>query len=321
MAALNIYSIIFHGNCIDGWISAYIARVALINTGMVNMYAVSPNHRNTWPALSLLTKTHIMLLDVSVPKKVRDEWYAAGAYGIHCIDHHESSKAHWKAKECPINTSYCTAYQTWAYFYPRNPVPEWIAVIDRIDRWDNPSYEDRCIREILNQISHLPVKKAFDEAIHLTGQFIHNYELPGGKVAIIEQGKVILDQKDASLLSLLNHGTFLQFNQELLLLWGLPASWLGVNGFIINTTDVVLDSTEAAHIVFMHYPATQIFINYRSKVISGTDGIAKTLYIYSARSREFNLTEGTIFKGHLTSAGATIIKEDMYVLPFVIATP
>jgi hypothetical protein len=316
--ALNVYSIVFHGNCIDGWLSAYIARTALINNGMVNMYAISPNQKSTWPALPLLAKTHILLLDVSVPKNTRDEWFAAGAYSIYCIDHHESAKAHWKPRECPINTAYCAALQTWIYFYPQLAIPDWLSLVDRIDRWDNPTYEDRCIREVLNQIAHLPVKKAFDDAINLTDVFIHNYNLPGGKEAAIAQGKIILDQKDLSLLGLLNRGTFLQFNQDLIQMWALPQTWLGANAFIINTTDIVLDSTEAAHLVFTHYPATQIFINYRSKSVH-VGGVSKTMYVYSARSRAFNLTEGTILKGHHTAAGASLIKEDAPVLPFIIA--
>jgi hypothetical protein len=313
------YTIMFHGNCIDGWFSTYIALSALKTVGNVKMFPISPSQPNTFPDMAEITGSHIILLDVSVPESQRNTWINGGALSVNCIDHHASAVEHWPVGACPINTESCAALQTWKHFYPGMAVPFWLNHIDRIDRWDNPTYEDRCIREVLNVIAHKPVEKKINEAISLTESFLRSMNDTNGVVTVISQGKIILDQKDAALLSILNKGTFHTFTQEYITGWALPSSWLGANVFIIDNTNITLDTTEAAHIVFQHYPQVNIFINYRKKVLHGKGPKEKTMYVYSARSRGFNITEGTIFRGHATSAGASLIKGEAPMLPFLLS--
>jgi hypothetical protein len=320
MATFNKFTILFHGNCIDGWFSAYIAHTAIKNQGPVNMFPISPSQPNTWPKANEMAETHILLLDVSVAEVHRAAWIAAGALSVNCIDHHASAIEHWPAVNNPINTASCAALQTWQRFYPGVETPFWLHHIDRIDRWDNPTYEDRCVREVLNEIAHKPVQKKLAEAFALTETFLTNMSTPLGVMTVINQGKQILDQKDAKLLAVLNQGTFHTFTQEYITGWNLPASWLGANVFIIDNTNITLDTTEAAHIVFQHYPQVNVFINYRKKTLygRGPNAVEKTMFVYSARSRGFDLTEGTILKGHKTSAGATLIKGEAHILPFLL---
>jgi len=262
MATANKYTILYHGNCIDGWFSAYIAQSALKALGTVTMYPISPNQPNTWPKTSEMAGSHIVLLDVSVAKEHRDAWTAGGALSIMCIDHHASAVEHWPTGSCPIDTSCCAAVQTWRYFCGALPVPFWLAHIDRIDRWDNPTYEDRCVREVLNIIAHKPVEKKLDEAIALTEVFLVQMASPLGIMGVIHQGKQILDQKDTALLAILQRGIFLAIGQEHIDAWKLPQSWLGATIYLIDNTHITLDTTEAAHLVFLHYPAVTAFINF-----------------------------------------------------------
>lgn len=322
MAATKNSTILFHGNCIDGWFSAYIAHSVLKNQGVVNMFPISPSQPNTWPKTSEMAGTHILLLDVSVAESHRAAWMAGGALSVGCIDHHASAVEHWPTGACPINTAACAALQTWQTFYPGVEVPFWLHHIDRIDRWDNPTYEDRCVREVLNDIAHKPVQKKQAEAFALTEMFLANMSNPLSVMMVVQQGKQILDQKDAQLLGILgSRGTFHTFTQEYVTGWNLPASWLGANVFIIDNTNITLDTTEAAHIVFMHYPHVNVFINYRKKTLygRGPSAVEKTMYVYSARSRGFNITEGTILKGHPTAAGASLIKGEAPMLPFLLS--
>lgn len=312
------YSILYHGNCIDGWFSAYLAYYALSQTGEVNMYPISLNHHHTWPSHMQITGSHVLLLDVSVAESFRNEWMAAGILSINCIDHHASAIEHWLPEMCPINTASCAAVQTWHTFYPEQAVPFWLMHIDRIDRWDNPTYEDRCIREVLNIISHKPVQKLLDEAFALTAAFLLNMMTVEGFQTTVEQGRRILEKKDAELMAILMNGSIHDLTQEYLDAWRLPENWLGTRVFIIDNTNITLDSTEAAHLVFEHTPDIVAFINYRKKLMFYGDGPSKTMYTYSARSRGFNLTEGTILRGHETSAGASVLREDTDVLPFVV---
>lgn len=305
------YTILFHGNCIDGWFSAFIAHSVLKNNGYVHMYPISPSQTNTWPSILQITGSNILLLDVSVPQHYRDMWMKGGAFSIKCIDHHQTSIEHWPVDACPIQTESCAALQTWQYFYPNMEIPIWLHHIDRVDRWDNPTYEDRCIREVLNEIAHKPVQKLFDEAFSMTDQFLMNMSNPIGTSAIIQYGKDILEKKDAELLSILTDGAIYTFDQDYISHWQLPNTWLDKRVFIIDNTGITLDTTEAAHLVFELHNV-DVFINYRRKNIT---------YTYSARSREFNISEGTVLKGHPTSAGATLIRGQVPVLPFLLHDP
>jgi hypothetical protein len=239
---------------------------------------------------------------------------------VTCIDHHESSIAHWSADECPVNTSHCAAIQTWQHFYPQQEIPFWLHAIDRIDRWDNPTDDDRCFREILNIIAHKPVQKKMEEAIAMTEQLMTHLNDPLQTRMYLLQGKEILEQKDAQLAQILSNGTYHTFTPEYIQAWNLSPSWLGANVFIIDNTDMVMDSTEAAHLVFMYNPGLHAFINYRKKTFYSYQPkpIQKTMYVYSARSRGFDLTEGTIFRGHPTSAGASLVVGEAPHFPFLL---
>jgi hypothetical protein len=320
MSTSNQVTILFHGNCIDGWFSAYIAYYALKNSNIISMFPISPSQTHTWPSDKEMAGTHILLVDVSVSQTHRDAWTKAGALSIQCIDHHASSIEHWPSENCPINTESCAAIQTWKHFFPQLEIPFWLHHIDRIDRWDNPTYEDRCIREILNEIAHKPVNKKIDEALIMTEKILFIINTPQGIIDTIARGKEILDKKDASLLMILNNGTIHTFTPDYIVGWNLPESWLNANVFIIDNTNIVFDTTEAAHLVFTHYPAINVFINYRKKTLygRGPNAVVKTMYVYSARSRNFNLTDGTIFKGHPTAAGASLIKGEAPILPFLL---
>jgi hypothetical protein len=325
------YSLLFHGNCIDGWFSAYIAHTALKATGPINMFPISPSQTNTWPKMAEMKGRHVLLLDVSVAESHRTAWLAGGALSVNCIDHHASAVEHWPAAACPIDTTRCAAVQTWQRFYPGTEIPFWLHHIDRVDRWDNPTYEDRCVREVLNNIAHKPVQKKLAEAFTLTELFLANISNPVGMAMVMAQGKQILDGKDAALMATLSGGSFHTFTAEYIAGWGLPAHWLGANVFIIDNSNITLDTTEAAHLVFQHYPAVNVFINYRKKTVflkgrvaaegvMGEPDQVKTMYVYSARSRGFNLTEGgSILRGHPTAAGATLTVGEAPVIPFLLA--
>jgi hypothetical protein len=231
---------------------------------------------------------------------------------------------HWPAEDNPIHTESCAAVQTWQFFYPQSPVPEWLHCVDRIDRWDNPTEEDRCLREVLNLIAHKPVQRKFAEAYADTDAFLQNINKEGGLATIIEQGRVILKQKEEALFQVLGKGNILTVTDQHVTTWQLPASWMGITLYIIDNTNIVFDSTEAAHQVFTYYPECKVFINYRKKTFleKGDMAVEKTVYVYSARSREFDLTkDGSLFRGHPTSAGVSLVQGEAPLIPFLLAAP
>jgi hypothetical protein len=285
------------------------------------MYPIAPGQPNTWPSAAVLEGTHVLMVDVSVPEATRDHWMAHGALSIQCIDHHASAVEHW-SECCPIHVESCAAIQTWQHFYPALPIPFWLQQIDRMDRWDHPTEDDRSIREILIHISHRPVKKRFDQAIQMTEDFLKKVSTQKGWSEIVEKGRAILEKKDAALRETLAAGRTVVISETELLAWHLPETWLGKLVYLMDNTDQPFDSTEASHLVFTHYPETDVFINYRKKsfrVGRGKNAMVmdQQMIVYSARSQSLSLTEGTVLRGHPTSAGASLLIGEAAFFPFI----
>ena len=315
-------TILFHGNCIDGWFSAYFAYHALRYNGEIQLFPIAPSQPNTWPSAETMEGTDVWLLDVSVPEHFREEWLEAGARSVSCIDHHATAIEQWPADMCPIHTECCAALQTHQHFYPDTPVPEWLHSIDRIDRWVDVSYEDRCLREFLYVIARKPVQRQMAAAFQETDQFIHcmtNY--PKTYDWYLSEGQKILIAKDASLKKILTEkGTFLTIDDELQVKWDLPQSWNGIRAFIMDNSDVALDTTEASHLIFTENTDVRVFINYRKKLFytKGAQRVMKSMTVYSARSNGIDLTVGTVLRGNPSSAGASLVQGEASHFPFLL---
>jgi hypothetical protein len=318
-------SIIFHGNCIDGWFSAV---VYLLNTpaswgATVNYYPISPNLPWTWPKTESLRGHHVVVTDVMVTEAIMSEWRSVAA-SFFCVDHHESSRATavHHADCCVHDTMYSATALMWKTLCPAQPIPDWVEEIDRIDLWRNVTDDDRAIREVLHQIALLPVNHdsytAFTKAIN----YIQRRQAdPASKAVFVEEGSLMLKAKEDGLKGILTRGSIVEITPERVVQWNLSADWEGKKGFLIDTTGVTLDSTEAAHLALKEHPEADFFVNYRLKTYINRQQITEKTYIYSARSREgFNLTKGSILAGHPCAAGASIMLTGVDdIIPFVIA--
>lgn len=329
-SAPRILSLVFHGNCIDGWFSAYILQGTYTATHTINYYPISPNMSHTWPTTEKITGTDVILADVSVPEGVLVEWEAVAA-SVFCIDHHATTAPQWKcahrAGRCVHDTEACAALLTWRHVFGADcHVPEWIHQVDRIDRWHNVTRMDRVLREHLHTIAQLPVRGNVAEAIRLTNEYIVAHVTvpvyPQYLGAIIAKGETALSAKEDEIRAVLRGGTgkVVTIMPAMCEMWKLdPDAWVGKRGFIIDTTGIPIDSTEAGHIAMDDY-GVEFFINYRLKTYTNPRGVTTKTYIYSARSKDsVNLTEGgTIFSGHPCSAGASLrIEKEGAVAPFV----
>jgi hypothetical protein len=309
------YSILYHGNCIDGWFSAYLAYTYLAKQGDVNiqMFPIGPGMAHTYPAIEKVNGTHMWLLDVSLPLETRNAFIRKGVQTINCIDHHASSIQHWDEKENPIDIESCAALQTFKYFFPEHEVPEWLNIIDRIDRWDNVSESDLCIREILQSIASKTAYKSYEgksyqaSAFQQTYNFIRDFEKLGLDM-LVNKVRRDYELKCDQLRKLVKTGSFVKIEAIHLMQWELSDRWLDTTLFIMDTTNVIMDSSLASYIAFKEYPDAQVFINYRIKSYMSILQVT-----YSARSSSqfkepFNLItpEDSIFKGHATAAGANV---------------
>lgn len=306
-------SLIFHGNCIDGWFSAYIIYRSWIQvTTNIAFYPISPNLAHTWPSLEQVTGTEIIMTDVSVPEETMVAWKSVAA-SFYCIDHHASSKDLMSSMSCCLHdTGACATYLVWQVMHPGLPIPEWVKQIDRIDRWDNVTEDDRAMREILHQIALMPVKGCVADAICNSQIYILANDLatlgdPIQLNGMRHDGMIALREKEVRLANILERGSSITITKSIADVWQIPESWIDKTGFIIDTTGIILDSTEAGFLAFKQNESAEFFINYRVKdYFNRRTQLLERTYIYSARAREgFDLTSYSLFAGHPCSAGAS----------------
>ena len=139
-----------------------------------------------------------------------------------------------------------------------------------------------------------------------------------------EKGEVQLKKKDARLHHIIEtKGKIIVVDDALLVEWRVPETWLGLKVFLMDTTDVILDTTEASYLVFSKHDDVAVFINYRNKTFytKPRGGVMKSMVVYSARSAvsfHLNLNDGTVLRGHPTSAGASLVRGEAEHFPFIL---
>jgi hypothetical protein len=301
------HSILFRGNSLDAFIATYLMDSYFM--GETKLYPISAHQTNTWPGKQDIAGSHIIMIDVNVPENVRTIWMKHGVLSVNWIDRYDSSYT-------PITYTEEMSVTRRVYMFTNRSVvvPAWIYTIDRIARWFKITHEDRCIREMLDEVVHMPVKGRVKEAMENAYHIIQLLEkTPTEYAQFIQCGAQKLHVKDAALMQVLSAGRIHIFSAEHIQKWGLSSNWLGANVFLLENTNCIIDTNEAAHLTFLAYPGLHVFINYRKKSMHG-----KTTYIYSARSQSFDLTaDGGIFKGHSNAAGASISEDDaMFTPPF-----
>ena len=319
-AADTLLHIVFHGNCIDGWLSAYIAHtgyhslaasagISYSNVKGVQLWPISPNQEWTWSKIPI-RGCHVLLLDVSLPEKSLAAWERV-ALSVYCVDHHVSSVSTWERRPlaATLRTDRCATWLTWELVYPELPVPDWVALVDRIDRWADVTEEDRALRELLYPIALLPVKGQFEEAIVATRQFIQLHAFPSFRSLQIEKGKGALARKVDDFKTILEKQPvcMLTVEEAHCALWGLPSTWEGHTVFIVDGTGVAVDSTDASASIFDMYPEVSVFVTYRHKFYTNRwSGRKEHTVLYSVRANEkagIDLTAGDVFAGHPCAAG------------------
>lgn len=313
----KLLNILYHGNCIDGWFSAYIIYSALKDKYEdVHFMPISPNQPRTWPKLHDILQRDIILTDVMVDKEALEDWSAV-ANSVFCIDHHETTKDTMCSMSNALHdTSCCATMLAWKKYYPEKEVPKWVEQINRIDMWTDITDDDRAMREILNPLAH-----QCDCYLIQTEFLIENFDNEEHHKSIMRIGHEQLREKDEGLKLLFRakNGRVMKLTEEKCEQWGLSTEWVGKKGYIIDTTNVVIDSTEAGYVALQENPEADFFCNYRRKEFIRKDTQKKEVaYVYSVRAQPgMDVTIDGVFAGHKTSAGANIVKGTRK-LPFVM---
>lgn len=306
-------TIIYHANAIGGWFSAFFADAYYQAAGVPQrqLFPMTPGTIPSSDDLQFLIGTHVLLLDLSIDPLTRAQWLALGVLSIDCIDSHASSISHW---ETPIHTHQCTLLQVLRRFTSDPVFPSWVYAIDRFERWDNPSLEDRALRLHLLPIATLPCNHpnpvlGLELATQRTLDFIAACSDPQAYQALLDRSLTLLAASSSHFGSLLDsYGKSIRLSPSLLRQWNLPSSWKHKSVFLFHVRSS-FDSSEAAHHVLSRRPDVDVCVFYRYR--DSSDSVT-----YSIRSRQLDLTRATPFIGHASSAGATLpVSHSMPFLP------
>ena len=306
-AASPKYSLVYRGNAIDGWIATFIAYTALKEKSIasITFYPISAGREVTNKQIISWVGSHVLFLDLSVSAETEKRMAAAGVLSTETMD--------YRLDEAKL----CSSRLVWRKWYAHQDEPFWLTAVDRISRWDQPTFEDRCLREVLTKVSHMPptdaVRATETLMTWMTTPYCAEFQ------SLMAQGHVSLSEKDAHLMAILCLGHVHDIREEDAVLWGLTPEWVGLRVFLLENSDTVIDTNEAAYLVFGHFQDVAAFINYRKKVRRDLTGNLGLIYLYSARSRGFDLTSGGFFQGQKQSAGAQRIIQNESPLPFVTA--
>jgi hypothetical protein len=311
---------------VDGLIAAFIAYTALRDSGSVTFETMCAHHRMKPSHLLSWASTHVLFLDLIPTEEDKQFLLSGGALCVKHIDYRDRNTSFWG-----IDTTFSTASHAWDSWYSQQEKPFWLTSMDRIALWEQPTWEDRCLREILTNVVHMPPSDAIrsTEALMAWMTTPHCAEFQG----LMAQAHVRLAEKDAMLNHhLTQHGRVLCIQEQDAQVWKLSSEWVGLNVFLMDNSNITIDTNEAAHLVFSTLPNVGVFINYRKKLRHNpVTKQAEMTYLYSGRSVAFDLTtggkggkggKGGFFSGQECSAGASVLAgaEPLPFQPYSLAS-
>lgn len=309
---------IYHGNCTDGFAAFSIYHKWAMTKGWTVVgYPVAPQDARTWPAIPS-TEFTVAFLDVVPDGTALLLWEKAASHTT-IIDHHASSSEAFlsdpvvgnfpqkKGQVIHFSIESCAAILAHTKYYPLEPVPDWLRHVDRVDRWTDVTPHDLALRESLHAIAKIPVSHPGPEgtarALALLDTFIRLYSASGpDALDLIAESERLLAAKKTKLDALLSNPrrtSRIKVDPDYCEETWCPPSWCGQVIFSIDTTGVYgFDSTLASHLVFTKCPEVTVFINYNQ--------FADRNYKYCVRSRDFDVTQGDLFRGHPCAAGGVL---------------
>lgn len=184
--------IFFHKMDHDGKLSGAIAR-KYFEEKKEPFYLYPYNYDQPLPIGEFDKTDKIFFLDVVCQPYTGMQALIDSGYDVIICDHHKSfleTEIHKQTKgNCSLDFAGCEL--TWKYFYPNEPVPEFVRLLGRYDMWDkyNEEWETRILpfqwgmRN--NRTDPVNYYAIWDDLFHDNDQSIMN--------AIMEEGQIILN--------------------------------------------------------------------------------------------------------------------------------
>lgn len=226
--------IMYRGNTIDGWLSAYLFFSKYSNSRIVKLWAFDPHNHKTYPAATYAKNYDIYLVNGCIAIEYLEKWI--DEYNI-CIcryfDNHSDAvdyitlihRSNEKNGECVIekneNDVFCTSYWdkymsydintstfklVYSYLYKDNKDNKdkkdlsWISAMDRIIMWKNLSIDEKAIHKLFHSISVEHNKSNVGDGLKMTRKIISKLfeEESSNKDEILEKyrKKIIEEQEN-----------------------------------------------------------------------------------------------------------------------------
>lgn len=131
--------VIYHGNCADGFTSAWLANMAFAGNVQTKEWRVDAVAGFYGEAPPDVTGRQVFILDFSYPVEDMNV-ISAQADHVIVIDHHESAirkigETRWHNVELNLSTERSGAYLTSLYFWPDREPEDMVKLVDDRDRW------------------------------------------------------------------------------------------------------------------------------------------------------------------------------------------
>lgn len=321
-AATNI---IFQGNSIDGWMSAYLTGL-VCSADLVYFYPIDARAPATWPAAEKLAPGAVIFADccpTGLDGKFDSEYLVDLRRQQHTVSIFDNNPVAAVLIGCEGFTvrhipHMSTTMLIWKHFCSEEAAPAWVKQVNRIENW-TMDVNDMLVREVLLEICRLPVAGRIQEAMAATDNYLMAFEDDSRAAALLADGLAKMDAKTASYAPIIERTVSVKLTRALCEKWQLPYMWTGSTILYVDTTaDPAPDSSELAACA-LHIKGGDAFINFRRRRGAG----GKWQYVYSARRAPTSdidlVAPGSPFKGFPKSAGGCVVAGKGAVIPFISA--
>ena len=132
---MNIATVIYHNNCVDGFTSAWVAKHALTKKGHSISYFACDYEKPFSIPDECIDGRDIYILDFSFDKKTTERLIHR-SNTLLCLDHHTNTRENLIGLPgCKFEEDKCGAMMTWEHFFPDQQPPELIKYVQDYDLW------------------------------------------------------------------------------------------------------------------------------------------------------------------------------------------
>lgn len=142
----------YHGNCVDGTLSAAIAELAFPDITLIPLY----RRDSLLVDESIWKNKNVLMADFSLTEDIMDE-LNHGSKNFLLLDHHVSAfKKLGSQKYAKFNMNLSGAQMVWAHFFPDKPEPKLLNICGNSDRGIRLSAEADAVLDYLYQFDLEP---------------------------------------------------------------------------------------------------------------------------------------------------------------------